>query len=100
MVHREVSPEQYDGNSLLSKNKSARILKVGKQFLQTLIENGEIGVVHIKGKVRIPYSELTGWVQSRLSYSIKNSATPEEAKQPPKNSAKEIMKKIKLNKWS
>ena len=55
--------------ALLSINKAAEQLKVGKKRIYDMIDNAEIGIIEFEnGTIKIPESELQKWIQRRLKY--------------------------------
>ncbi len=66
----EVKETQYEFSeiSLLSKSTAARLMKIGKDRLAELINNGFIGVVMDKEKELIPYIEIKRYIKDNLIY--------------------------------
>lgn len=54
--------------SLLSKTSVARLMKIGKDRLAELINNGFIGVVMDNNKELIPYFEIKRYIKDNLIY--------------------------------
>jgi len=62
----------YDDLALLIITKAAKVLKVGKPRIYQMIENKEVGIIEFEnGTVKIPQSELSKWVQERITYREK-----------------------------
>jgi len=66
--------------SLLSINKAAKELKVGKNRIYKMIDNAEIGIIEFEnGTIKIPESEIQKWIQRRLTYK-QITKSPENGK--------------------
>ena len=59
------SSEQCNQLNLLSKRKAQTILKIGYITLNKLINEGEIKIILINGKERIPYISLVDFVNNK-----------------------------------
>jgi excisionase family DNA binding protein len=83
--------------ALLSINKAAEQLKLGKKRIYELIDNGEIGIIEFEnGTIKIPESELQKWIQRKLIYK-QLTKTPENGKMirtKPAFNAQSVMNKI------
>lgn|GEM_PF-1843931 len=80
-IQQKYSSNQYGELSLLSKRKARAILKVGNETLNRLINNGEIKIILIKGKEKIPYVSLQEFVynmQSKAEQEVKEYEFIEE----------------------
>lgn len=55
---------------LLSIDQAAKELRIGRSTINKLINEGKIGVIEFdSGRIKIPISELTRWVQDNLRYT-------------------------------
>ena len=61
------SSKQYNELALLSKRKAREILNVGNVTLNRLISKGEIKIILINGKEKIPYVSLQEFVYNMHS---------------------------------
>lgn len=61
-VQQNNSIPVYDDLALLSKRKARSILRIGNNNLNTLINNGDIKVILVNNKEKIPYVSLLDYV--------------------------------------
>ena len=61
----------YDELALLSKRRARAILRIGNDTLNTLIKDGDIKVIVINNKVKIPYVSIQEYVY-KMSVSNKS----------------------------
>jgi len=60
---------------LLSINRASKELKVGRNRIYELIENGELGVIEFsRGKLKIPRSDLNRWIKEKTRYIAPNGS--------------------------
>lgn len=59
---------------LLSISAAAKELNIGASKLQSLIENGEIGVISLpNGRLKVPFNELVRWLREKTRFAIKEN---------------------------
>lgn len=78
-VNQNNTSEQYNQLALLSKRKAQEILKIGWLTLNKLIEEGEIKIIVINGKEKIPYVSLQDFIYNK---SIKKVTLSEKYATP------------------
>lgn len=83
----------YNGLSLLSKREARRVLHIGNQNLNKLIDEGKIKVVFINGKMKIPYRNLEEFVYEASQISKKEDFT-DSFEYLSEDAANEIIKEI------
>jgi excisionase family DNA binding protein len=83
--------------ALLSINKAAKELNVGKKRIYEMIDNAEIGIIEFdNGTIKIPESEIQKWIQRRLTYK-QITKSPDNGKMTrvkPAFNAQSVMNKI------
>ena len=83
--------------ALLSINRAAKELKVGKKRIYEMIDNAELGIIEFEnGTIKIPESEIQKWIQRRLTYK-QITKSPENGKMTrtkPAFNAQSVMNKI------
>jgi len=84
---------KYNGLSLLSKREARRVLHIGNQNLNKLIDEGKIKVVFINGKIKIPYRNLEEFVYEASQISKKEDFT-DSFEYLSEDAANEIIKEI------
>lgn len=60
---------------LLSINRASKELKIGRNRIYELIENGELGVIEFSGgKLKIPRSDLIRCIKEKTRYTVPNGS--------------------------
>lgn len=53
---------------LFSKTEAAKQLHIGKEKLNQLIEEGEIGIINLRGQFKVPFIELLRFIEKNTVY--------------------------------
>ena len=83
--------------ALLSINKAAKELKVGKKRIYEMIDKAEIGIIEFEnGTIKIPESEIQKWIQRRLTYKqiTKSPDNGKKTRSNPGFDVQSVMNKI------
>ena len=67
-INQKESAEVYNDLALLSKRKARAILKIGNDCLNALIRNGDIKVILIKNREKIPFVSIQEYVYKMREY--------------------------------
>ena len=88
---------RYDDLSLLSINKAAQVMKVGKSRIHDFISTNKLKTVELNGTIRIPYFELRRCLENLCDYSAYDKSLYENVTSTKKiiSTPKDIMKAIK-----
>lgn len=61
--------EEQNELKLHAISSAARLLKVGKETIYNLIENGKLGYIKTGKRIKIPHSELIAMQQRELTFN-------------------------------
>ena len=87
----------YDDLALLSINKAAKVMQVGKPRIYDFIKMNKIKIVELNGVIRIPYFEIRRCLENLCDYSQYSNKSVETASTRKKifTNPKDIMRRIK-----
>lgn len=61
-----MAKQTIDNPLLVSENKAAEYLGIGRNSLRALVANKDIKTIHLGRRVLVPMTELERWVQMQL----------------------------------
>lgn len=84
---------------LFSKTEAAKRLGIGKEILGKLINEGKIGYIMIKSRIRIPYTEIIKFLEENIFRKEKSIEPKDDVDRFMQHSSKRTKKEIITNEF-
>lgn len=80
---------------LLSLAEAAKILKIRRTEVSRIIHNGEIKVIELGKRIKIPASAIADWVESSSKYIVSKKSNCESVNLCYIENPKDLMKRLR-----